>query len=138
MNGHPDYKPIKFTNRYPEFEPFAKVTVEAELTGKPGSGDHKAAAKALARRLMADPALAEQLGIPLEAYTRGKKVVKPNAKGVLNWMKGQPNGGLTWHHGTDMKSMMMVPTDIHSISHAGGADLLRQAAGIRLKPERWR
>jgi hypothetical protein len=136
--GHPDYEPIKFTNRYPDFEPFSRVTVEAELTGKPGSGDHKAAAKALALQLMADPALAEQLGIPLEAYTRGTTVVKPNATGVLNWMKEQPNGGLTWHHDTDMTSMMMVPTDIHSISHAGGADLLRQTAGITLNPARWR
>ena len=138
VNGHPDYKPIKFTNRYPDFSPFAKVTVQAELTGKPGSGDHKAAAKALARELIANPALAEQLGIPLEAYTRGKTVIKPNATGVLNWMKQQPNGGLTWHHSIDMKSMMMVPTDIHSIAHAGGADLLRQASGIRLNPARWR
>ncbi len=138
VTGHPEYQPVKFTGRYPEFDPFSKVRVEAELTGKPGSGDHKAAAKALAQQMMENPALAEQLGIPIEAYTRGKTVVKPNATGVLNWMKEQPNGGLTWHHSTDMKSMTMVPTDIHSLPHAGGADLLRQAAGIKLKPERWR
>jgi hypothetical protein len=136
--GHPEYQPIKFSNRYPEFDPFSRVSVEAELTGKPGSGDHKAAAKALARRLMDEPGLAEQLGIPLEAYTRGTSAVKPNATGVLNWMKTQANGGLTWHHSPDMKTIMMVPTDIHAIPHSGGADLLRQAAGIKLKPERWR
>jgi hypothetical protein len=138
VTGHPDYKPIKFTNRYPDFAPFTLIRVEAQLTGKPGSGDHKAAAKALARMLMADPSLAEQLGIPAEAYTRGTTVMQPYAKGVLKWMKAQPNGGLTWHHSTDMTSMLMMPTDIHSVSHAGGADLLRQAAGIRLNPERWR
>jgi hypothetical protein len=127
VTGHPDYQPVKFTNRYPEFESFSKITIDVELTGKPGSTDHKRAAKALAQRLIAEPELAEQLGIPAEAYMR-----------VLDWMAEQPNGGYTWHHVENMTSMMMVPTDIHSIPHAGGADLLRQAAGIKLKPERWR
>ena len=138
INSHPDYQPVKFTNRYPEFEPFARVRVEAELTGKPGSGDHKAAAKALGQVLIDNPELADQLGIPQEAYARGKNLDKPNATGILNWMKQQPDGGLTWHHHEDMESMLMVPTAIHDIPHAGGADLLRQATGIQLNPERWR
>ncbi|MFR3730496.1 HNH endonuclease [Lacrimispora sp.] len=38
--------------------------------------------------------------------------------------------GFTWHHVEDGKTMMLVPTDLHSaVRHTGGASLIRK--GLR-------
>ena len=39
--------------------------------------------------------------------------------------------GYTWHHVEDGKTMMLVPSDIHSaVRHTGGASLIKK--GLRL------
>jgi hypothetical protein len=126
ITSHPEYRPIKFTDRYPDFSPTTKVTVEIGVTGKPGFRDHFAASKELAKQLIAEPELATELGIPKAVFM--KKNGNPNASKVYEWMKSQPDGGLTWHHLEDAKTMAMVPWAIHEIPHAGGAAIARQTA----------
>lgn len=126
VTAHPEYRAVKFTDRYPDFSPITRTTVEIGVTGKPGFRDHFAASKALAKQLVAEPELAARLGIPREAFTKTNG--KPNASKVYEWMKAQPDGGLTWHHLEDARTMAMVPWAIHEIPHAGGAAIARQAA----------
>jgi filamentous hemagglutinin len=39
--------------------------------------------------------------------------------------------GWTWHHAEDMKTMYLVPTDLHrAVTHSGGAAKYKHASGV--------
>lgn len=93
-------KGVDFTNDgFPNFKPYAKTEVSFDLPS--------AASKA------ADTCLT---GVNSHDFAMANK-----AAGFASTPKGY-----TWHHCEDMKTLQLVPTDLHmAVRHTGGASLIR-------------
>ncbi len=95
---------------FPDFMPFVKkiggateAIVEIVVTGTSGTDINNANKK-----------MAEELGLPLNTKFDG--------------VNGYDFDGIkyTWHHHQDGKHMMLVPSDVNGVSHAGGAAMARE------------
>lgn len=93
---------------YPRFEKWAKATAKFDAPTKEAALNHTG----LSGNYWYDSKLANaQCGFP------------------------QTPPGYVWHHVEDMKTMILVPQDVHSIyfggmSHSGGASLIREFLGL--------
>jgi hypothetical protein len=93
---------------FPDFSPFVPLIngvsaiVEIDMNGdRLENGDYLKAAQSLCAKL----------GIPFQKFHGGAT------------FSGKDNITYTWHHHQDGKTMMLVPTDIHSTSHSGGVKI---------------
>ena len=100
-------------NGYPKFEPFAKKSVVAD----PPSIAAKQAGTCFTGNNTVDFKLANKLAGFGDSATAHLKQFP----------------GYTWHHVEDMKTLILVPSDVHTaalglggVAHSGGASLLRE------------
>jgi colicin-lik colicin-like DNase/tRNase family protein len=106
--------PVPFKDGYPDFSRWMRDKVElSKMTGN-NDKDFNEADKKFAKKMSKTD--------PDRWLLRGE----PNAAEASRYRQRER---LTWHHVEDLKTMMLVPTDLHSIPHSGGASLARILSG---------